>query len=259
MDKSFQKKTKEACGTQVASIVLAAGRGNRMKSELPKVLHSLDGDTLIHHVVSSLSIAGVDDVVVVVGYRGEEVVDSLGDTVRYAWQNEQLGTGHAVLQAEDALRDFSGPVIVACGDVPLIKASTFSMLIDDLKQDSVKAVVLSMKLDDPFGYGRIVKDDQMNFIRIVEEKDATDQERLIDEVNSGTYAFDKNFLFEGLKKVTCDNAQGEYYLPDALNYILNSGYLIKTRLLDNPIEGSGVNSTEDLVRLENYLSQNRIG
>jgi len=256
LENTYNKKTQGEGQGAVASIVLAAGQGKRMKSDLPKVLHLLDGEPLIHHVVSNLKKSGVGQVVVIVGFHGDGVIEFLGDSVLYAWQHEQLGTGHAVLQAEEALADFTGPVIVACGDVPLIKPSTFSTLIDDFNNENVKAVVLSMKLDDPYGYGRIVKDKDGNFIRIVEEKDADDQERLIDEVNSGTYIFDKEYLFEGLKRVTCDNAQGEYYLPDALTYILESGYLIKTRLLENPIEGSGVNSREDLARLEDFLSQN---
>jgi bifunctional UDP-N-acetylglucosamine pyrophosphorylase/glucosamine-1-phosphate N-acetyltransferase len=229
--------------------------GKRMQSDLPKVLQPLLGKPLIDHVIKSLNAAGVDDIVVVVGYRGETVQESLGNQVRYAWQHEQLGTGHAVLQAEEALKDFQGNVIVACGDVPLIKSETFRRLVDTALEDSTKAVVLTMDVDDPTGYGRIVTDENGSFQRIVEEKDASHDEKSIQQVNTGTYVFDKHFLFEGLKHINTDNAQGEYYLPDALNYILKAGYSVKTVSCDDPLEGSGVNTKADLQELEDIVTE----
>ena len=224
-----------------------------MNSELPKVLHSLDGKPLVKHVISSLQSAGVGDIIVVVGYKGDQVAEVLPSGVRHVWQYEQLGTGHAVMQAEEALEGFSGRVIVACGDVPLMKGSTFMRLIEESGEEGTKAVVLTMELENPTGYGRIMKDGNGSFRKIVEEKDASPEERLVKEVNTGTYVFDKDFLFEGLRRVDRNNAQGEYYLPDALDYILDSGYKVKTVILEDPVEGSGINTRDELLRLEEYF------
>lgn len=228
----------------------------RMNSDLPKVLHPLGEKPLLLHVIDSLKKSGSSRIIAVIGYRGEMVTEAIvnsAETVETVWQHEQLGTGHAVMQAEQALKNYTGPVIVACGDVPLIKPSTFRSLVEDLGDPGVKASVLTMKPDNPYGYGRIVKNSDGVFTGIVEEKDATEAERKINEVNTGTYAFDKEFLFEGLKQIDTDNAQKEYYLPDVFNYIIKTGYRVKTVCLENPIEGSGINSPEELAVLEKYI------
>ncbi len=239
----------------VTAVVLAAGKGVRMNSELPKVLHLLRGRPLVHHVVDAIRGAGIDLVTVVVGYGGDRVIESIGDSVVYAWQREQRGTGHAVMQAEGSLRDFSGLVYVACGDAPLISSKTIRRMVAEAQMPGVKAVVLTMKPDNPFGYGRIVKDANGNCIRIVEEKDASTEEKSIREVNTGTYVFHSDCLFPGLKTITTENAQGEYYLPDVISFIRSSGYSIRTVLLDDPVEGSGVNSPEELRKLEQRLKE----
>jgi UDP-N-acetylglucosamine diphosphorylase/glucosamine-1-phosphate N-acetyltransferase len=221
----------------IAAIVLAGGKGVRMKSDLPKVLHTLLGRPLISHVLDNLEKAGITNIHVVVGYRGELVIDATKDRANPVWQREQLGTGHAVMQAEAALEGFHGKVVVACGDVPLISAETFRTLIEESAREGVKAVVLTMALEQPAGYGRVVKDNAGRFERIVEEKDATQQEKLIREVNTGTYVFDGTYLFEGLRRINTDNAQGEYYLPDALRHIRDSGFMVKTVLMPDPVEG----------------------
>ncbi len=223
-----------------------------MKSDLPKVLQPFLGRPLIAHVLDNIEKAGISDIFVIVGYRGELVIDAIGGRAVPVWQREQLGTGHAVMQAEEALSGFNGRVIIACGDVPLIRPETFRSLLQETDEESVKAVVLTMMLDDPRGYGRVVKDAAGRFERIVEEKDADPEVKKIREVNSGTYVFDSRFLFEGLKRVDTNNAQGEYYLPDALQYIRKSGYTVKTLLMTDPIEGSGINTPEELRRLEEY-------
>ncbi len=227
-----------------------------MKSELPKVLHTLCGKPLIEYVVDSLKTAGISKIVVVVGYRGNEVISTLGNRVDYAWQYEQLGTGHAVMQAEDAYKDFNGSIIVACGDVPLIKPETFQALIRESAKVGTGAVVLTMIQENPAGYGRILKENG-SFLRIVEEKDATDEQKKITEVNSGTYIFRGDLLFEGLKRITTNNAQNEYYLPDALDYIISSGLKVGTIPLDDPIEGKGINTREELESLEQYVSKKK--
>lgn len=226
-----------------------------MKSPLPKVLQPLKDKPLIHYVVDALQAAGVTDIVTVIGYKGDLVKESLLDRVQYAWQHEQLGTGHAVMQAEESLSDFRGKVVVACGDVPLISSTTFKKMISLLDDDESKAVVLTMEVDNPTGYGRIVKETSGAFLRIVEEKDADDEIRKIKEVNTGTYVFDKDFLFDGLKKIDKNNAQGEYYLPDALEHVIDSGFTVKTLKLDDPVEGTGVNTREELTILEKELIQ----
>jgi bifunctional UDP-N-acetylglucosamine pyrophosphorylase/glucosamine-1-phosphate N-acetyltransferase len=225
-----------------------------MQSELPKVLHHLNGKSLIEYVVDSLNSAGIDNILVVVGYRGDDVVSRLGRRVNYVWQHEQLGTGHAVMQAEDYFRNYDGDILVACGDVPLIKPSTFRDLIGEGEKENTGAVVLTMIPENPFGYGRIVKDENGSFVSIVEEKDASEEEKKIKEVNSGTYLFNSSLLFEGLKSITNDNAQGEYYLPDVLSYVLNRGYTVKTSLLEDTQEGRGINTREELLELEMYIS-----
>jgi len=226
----------------------------RMQSELPKVLHPLCGKPLIEHVVESLKVAGIDDVLVVVGYRGDDVIEKLDGRVRFVWQRNQLGTGHAVMQAEEYYKEFDGYVIVACGDVPLIKPETFQALVREIEKPGCGAVVLTMVQENPTGYGRIIYDSG-SFSAIVEEKDANDDQRKIKEVNSGTYIFDSRLLFEGLKNIDTNNAQGEYYLPDALNYVLKSGFAVKTVILQDPVEGRGINTREELMLLEKYVSK----
>ena len=229
-----------------------------MNSELPKVLHPLFGKPLIKHVIEHLKGAGIDDIIVVVGYMGESVINAVGSSVEYVWQHEQLGTGHAVMQAEKTLEGFQGSVVLACGDVPLIRSVTFQRLIMESKKVGIKSSVLTMKLDNPTGYGRIVTDQNDNFIRIVEEKDTTLKEKRINEVNTGTYVFDKVLLFSGLETINIKNAQGEYYLPDALEYIRLSGGKVRKVLLEDSIEGSGINSKDDLQNLENYYKKTKL-
>jgi bifunctional UDP-N-acetylglucosamine pyrophosphorylase/glucosamine-1-phosphate N-acetyltransferase len=202
--------------------------------------------------VDNLNLAGIDDILVVVGYKGDEVIDRLGRRVNYVWQYEQLGTGHAVMQAEEYFENYKGDIIVACGDVPLIKPETFKNLIT-LADEKTGAVILTMMLDNPTGYGRIVKENE-KFVRIIEEKDANDEVRKIKEVNSGTYIFKSKYLFEGLKRINTDNAQGEYYLPDVLNYILSVDLNVEVLPLTNSIEGSGINTREELISLEQYVA-----
>ena len=223
-----------------------------MNSDLPKVLHIFQGKPLIVHVLDNLRKAGVSDIYVIVGYRGEMVIEAIGGRAKPVWQYEQLGTGHAVMRAEEALAGFTGSLIVACGDVPLIRPETFRSLAAETGKGSVKAAVLTMMLDNPTGYGRILINASGNFVRIVEEKDATPEEKKIREVNTGTYVFDKRLLFEGLRHINTDNAQGEYYLPDALQHIMTAGFGVKTVPLSDPTEGSGVNTREELQRLEEY-------
>jgi len=237
------------------AIILAAGKGVRMRSELPKVLHKLNGKPLITHVMDNLAAAGIKNLYTVVGYKGESVIDELGNRTEYVWQKEQLGTGHAVMQAEEKVLNVAENVIVTCGDTPLISSASFSGLADKLKNN--EAVVLTMDLDNPKGYGRIVKDSSGNLSGIVEEKDASDDIRKITEVNAGTYAFKTKSLFDALHNITNDNAQKEYYLTDVIKYLSGKGLNVSTCKLDNSYEGSGINSPEDLALLETFINSQK--
>ncbi len=225
-----------------------------MKSDLPKVLHLLGGKPLISHVIDNVKAAGIYDIIVVVGYGSEQVIHLLPEGVSTVRQIEQKGTGHAVMQAAEALEGYNGYLYVACGDVPLLQPGIIRKMMDEARRSTVKAVVLSMNPVNPAGYGRIIRDNNGDLLRIVEEKDATETEKRINEVNTGTYVFNKDSLFKGLITVTTENAQGEYYLPDVFRYIREVGGVTRIVRLENPMEGSGINSREDLIMLEQYLS-----
>jgi UDP-N-acetylglucosamine diphosphorylase/glucosamine-1-phosphate N-acetyltransferase len=238
---------------EMRAILLAAGKGVRMKSELPKVLHLLAGRPLISHVIDNVRRSGINDITVIVGYKGDEVSRVLGDSVSFAWQKEQLGTGHAVLQTRELFSGYKGQVLVACGDAPLISADSFRRLACAMKDSSVKAAVLTMLLPNPKGYGRMIKGCSGDLERIVEEKDATEEQRKVNEVNSGTYIFDAELLFDGLNNIGNDNAQKEYYLTDVVSYIVNKGFKVVTVPFENSGEGRGINSKEELAALEEEL------
>jgi UDP-N-acetylglucosamine diphosphorylase/glucosamine-1-phosphate N-acetyltransferase len=241
---------KKSTDHSIRAVILAAGKGVRMRSEIPKVLHSLHGKPLVVHVIENVRGAGIDDIIVVVGYMGTRVMETVGGDVQYVWQHEQRGTGHAVMQAEAVLGGFNGLLLVACGDVPLIKPRTIRRMLEAAVVPGVKAVVLSMVPENPSGYGRIINDGNGALLRIVEERDATDDQRMIAEVNTGTYVFHSDVLFNGLKTVTTGNVQGEYYLPDVFAFIRESGWSTGVVRLADAVEGSGINSVEELLRLE---------
>lgn len=239
------------------AIVLAAGKGVRMNSVLPKVLHPLNGIPLAQHVLNNLKEANVDRSIVVVGYKHKDVEETLGVDNDYVFQEEQLGTGHAVLQAFSLLKDYDGPVVVACGDAPFVSSSSFISLVSELKNGS-KAAVLTMKKVDPKGYGRIIRNSNGHVIAIVEEKDASDEQRRIQEVNTGTYAFDSRLMFEALQNVGNDNAQKEYYLPDVISYLVNKQLKVTSVMTQDEKEGLGINSQEELKKAERLFVNNGI-
>lgn len=193
--------------SKTTGVILAAGKGVRMRSRLAKVLHPVAGIPMISHVVSAAQSSGIDRLVVVVGHGREQVVKAMSaETIQFVVQEEQLGTGHALLQAEAAAED-SELIIVLCGDTPLLRAQTLEKLIRFHRDNQASATVLTAELENPEGYGRIIRDDQGDIVRIVEEKDATPQEREIREINSGIYCFDRE-VFRILKNLNPDNAQG---------------------------------------------------
>ncbi|WP_371298388.1 NTP transferase domain-containing protein [Paraeggerthella sp.] len=208
---------------EAAAIVLAAGAGTRMKSKKPKVAHEVLGKPLVRWVVDAAREAGVDRVVSVVGHAREQVIPLIEGDTQAVVQSEQNGTAGAVLVCADALADFDGSLVVLSGDCPLITSRTIAQLVEARERDNAAVVVLTMELDDPFGYGRIVRDERGSVARIVEQKDATPEEAALRECNSGFYCFDARALFDALAQVGNDNAQGEFYLTDVLEICRRAG------------------------------------
>ena len=237
------------------AVILAAGQGTRMKSNLYKVLHPVCGKPMVQHVVDQVSKVGVEETVVVVGHGAEKVQDQLGDKITYVLQEEQLGTGHAVMQAEELLKDKNGVTIVLCGDTPLITSETMEALLGYHEEQGAKATVLTAKATDPTGYGRIVRDDSGAVERIVEHKDATQEEREITEINTGTYCFDNTLLFSALKHVGNSNVQGEYYLPDVIEILQKNNDLIAAFQTTSFDETLGVNDRVALASAEKVMKK----
>lgn len=206
---------------QIYALILAAGKGTRMKSDRNKVLHHVGGLPMIEQVLLQLQALAIENIGVVVGHLKNQIIDELGDKVRYIEQTEQLGTGHAVKVASDWLSELQGTTIVLCGDTPLLTKETLTSLIDVHKQGGAACTVLTAVATDPTGYGRIIRDEQGKVIKIVEQKDASVEERKVQEVNAGIYCFDNKLLFAALEQITDQNAQGEYYLTDVVE-IFNS-------------------------------------
>jgi bifunctional UDP-N-acetylglucosamine pyrophosphorylase / glucosamine-1-phosphate N-acetyltransferase len=240
----------------VAAIVLAAGLGKRMHSDLPKVLHPARGRPLVDHVLDAVYAAGVERVVVVVGHQADRVRAALGArTLEWALQVPQLGTGHAVQQTAPLFAGYEGDVLVLCGDTPLLRAGTLRQLIDTHRRSRAAATVLTATMEDPAGYGRIVRGAGDEVLRIVEERDATPAEKAGREVNSGLYVFRAADLFAALARVGADNAQGEYYLTDTLEILRRAGKRVSAYRCPDAREVAGVNDRQQLQEVEAILAQ----
>ncbi len=239
----------------LAAVVLAAGKGTRMKSALPKVLHELNGQPMVHYPVQQAACLGCQPTVLVVGHGAEEVRECFADQeVGFAVQEQQLGTGHALLSAREALADFSGSLLLLCGDVPLLRQETLQQLLDYHRSEGASATVLTANMSDPFGYGRILRDGS-EVLGIVEEKDATDEQRTICEINTGIYIFEAPLVFEILSGLGCDNAQGEYYLTDVLAKLRSGGGKVRALVMDDPAEAMGINSRVQLAEAAGLMRQ----
>lgn len=233
---------------ELSAIVLAAGEGTRMKSKNSKVLHKALGRSLINHVIDAAQYAGSEKICLVVGYKGEEVKKEIGDTVDYAVQKERLGTGHAVMQANSFIKE-EGDILVLYGDTPLITGETLKNLIDTHRKENNGVTILSAIVEEPTGYGRIIRDKNGNFLKNVEHKDATQEELEVNEINGGMYCFKSGLLKEALKELTNNNVQGEYYLTDTLHIILSKGYSVNAVVVKDSNEILGVNSREQLAEV----------
>ena len=244
--------------TPLHLVVLAAGKGTRMKSRLPKVLHSAAGLPLIEHVLRTAGRVSPASIVIVVGHQADAVRAALQSRtdVTFALQELQLGTGHALLQTETALAGASGIVILLSGDVPLLKAETLQRLVDHHRETGAAATVLTAVAPDPTGYGRIERQDG-RITGIVEDRDASPAQRAIKEINSGIYAFDLGPLFGALRQIGSANTQGEYYLPDLIGIFRDRGLGVETVTLDDPEEILGVNSRRELAQVAQSLRRIR--
>ncbi|MDR1942309.1 MAG: NTP transferase domain-containing protein, partial [Endomicrobium sp.] len=240
-----------------SAVILAAGAGTRMKSALPKVMHKLSGKPLIGWVIDSVSALKPDNIVVVLGHKADIVEEYLKDfNVKIVYQKEQFGSGHALLQAAPALKNYKGDILVLSADVPLVKTSTLSALLKQNKKTKSAVTVLAAKTQDPFGYGRIVRTAN-SLEKIVEEKDASPQEKLIKEINGGIYCFGSG-IWKALLKIKPDNAKKEYYLTDAVEILKKSGGKAGLILINESYEVKGINNRKELADAQTYVLRQKI-
>lgn len=240
---------------QKHAVILAAGKGTRMKSKLYKVLHPVAGQAMVQHVIDSVRNAGVETVVTVVGHGAEKVQETIGDASQFVHQQEQLGTAHAVKTAKDILSNKEGTTLVVCGDTPLISEETIQSLISFHESEKAAATVLSAELTHPYGYGRIIRDEVNEVSAIVEQKDATKEQSEVKEISSGIFAFDNKKLFETLEEVKNDNAQGEYYLPDVIHLLKQKQEKVSAYITDDVDEIMGVNDRVQLAQAEQKMKE----
>ncbi|TWT47671.1 sugar phosphate nucleotidyltransferase [Botrimarina hoheduenensis] len=239
------------------AVVLAAGKGTRMKSDLPKVLVPACGRPMIRYVIDALRAAGVSRVLVVVGYKADLVRAELAGEpdLEFVEQTEQLGTGHAVMVCRDQLTGHNGPVVIVTGDSPLLQVKSLRTLLDEFAATQPACLLGTAHREDPTGLGRIVRDNQGKFLGIVEQKDATETQRQITEVNMSTYLFAGPKLLEALEALTTENAQQEYYITDCPGILLDRGDDVRALAALQPCEALSVNTTEDLLAVEAEMRQ----
>ncbi|ASS77010.1 UDP-N-acetylglucosamine diphosphorylase/glucosamine-1-phosphate N-acetyltransferase [Tumebacillus algifaecis] len=238
------------------AVVLAAGMGTRMKSKKHKVLHEICGKPMIQHMLDTLTATGFDRKVIIVGALKEQVMDRIGEQ-EYAVQAEQLGTAHAVMMAQDKLGQEEGLTLVCAGDTPIIRQETLQAMLRAHEASGAAVTVLTAVVDNPFGLGRIIRDEAGNVLRIVEEKDASDEERKIQEINSSVFLYDNQLLFHALGQIDNNNAQGEYYLPDCLEVLRREGHKVNAYVTDDPREIQGINDRAQLA-IANEIIRERI-
>lgn len=236
------------------ALILAAGQGTRMKSNGSKVLHKVFGKSLVEYPILAAKAVGVEEVCLIVGHKAEDVKNALGEDVSYVLQKEQLGTGHAVMQAMDFIES-ADEVLILCGDTPLVTGETLQDMLDFHHHNNNAITVLSAMMDDPTGYGRIVRDANGNLVKIVEQKDATEEEKAIKEINGGMYAFDAKLLKYALSKLTNNNVQNEYYLTDTIEILLKDGHKVNAIATREADDIAGVNSRVQLAAVTEVMKK----
>lgn len=246
---------------KLSTVIMAAGKGKRMKNpDKSKVMFELNGKPMIEYVINLSLRIDSELIIPIVGHQKQSVIDFLSssfkdniDRIKFAHQDEQLGTGHAIMQTKEILKDFEGDVLILSGDVPLLRYETVMKFIKYHTDNGFRASLLSAIFDDPFGYGRVIRDTDGTFVDIVEEKDATEEQKKIKEINSGIYIVDNRILFEALTTLKTDNAQGEYYLTDIFKYFRDKKIKIGAVPVDNNVEITGVNTIDQLTELEKLI------
>ena len=240
------------------ALILAAGKGTRMKSDLPKVLHRVSGKPMLLRVLDAAAQAGATAQIAVIGFGAEQVQAAVGQRARTVIQTEQLGTGHAVMQAEPLLAGCTGTIMVLCGDTPLLRTATLQKLLQTHRQMQAQATVLTAVMPDPAGYGRVIRDKSGKVTKIVEQKDASAAEALVNEINTGIYCFEKDSLFTALSQITADNAQGEYYLTDVIGILVNQGRTVAAVAAAEHQETLGINSRAQLAQAEGIIRARKL-
>ena len=239
---------------ETLAVILAAGKGTRMKSDLPKVLHTILGKPLVSFVIDACALAGTQRTLLVIGHQAERVKETIGSGVEYALQAQQLGTGHALLIAAQALeKGFAGDVLVLVGDAPFLSGEILHALLDHHRTTNAAATMMTAIIDPPPAYGRIVRDGKGRVLRIVEQRDATPEERLITEVNTSHYCFRSEKVFPLLGQLGTDNDQGEYYLTDIIAMLSEAGERIETLTAEDPDVLKGINDKAELAGAETLL------
>lgn len=244
---------------KTAAIILAAGKGTRMKSDKPKVVFELSGTPMINRVINTALKVNSDLIATVVGYKKDVVIETAikNDKIKFVEQVEQNGTGHAVMVTAEEFINFEGDIFILCGDVPLLRYQTLENMLAQHRAQNASCTVLTAFMDDALRYGRIVRNNDGNVQSIVEFKDATTKQIAIKEINTGIYCFDSKDLFDALNSVNNDNNQNEYYLTDTLEILNNTNKLVTSVVLDDMIEASGINSQEQLAEIETEYLKNR--
>ncbi len=237
---------------KLKTLILAAGKGTRMKSDMPKVIHKVNGIPMITKIIDTLSGLNPEENILILGHKKEEVLKVVGENCDYVLQTEQLGTGHAVIQAKEKLKGYDGDVMILCGDTPLLRESTLKSLYDYHKESGAVTTILTSIYENPFGYGRIVKEDGL-VKAIVEEKEASEEIKKIKEVNAGVYCFNSKELFKALDKIDNNNEKGEYYLTDVIGIQVSENKKVQSFILEDKMEILGVNSKVELAQAGKVL------
>ena len=239
----------------IAIIIMAAGKGKRMKSNLPKTLHKLCGKPILDYILETVNQIKAKRKILVVGHKSEKIKELMRNKIEYVEQLEQLGTAHAVLQTKDLLSNFRGDVLILSGDVPLLTTDTIKKLLKYHKAKNYSCTLISTVLEKPYGYGRIVRDEEGRITGIIEEADLPEDKKGIKEINAGIYCFNKIDLFQALGKIIPDNKQKEYYLTDTVKILLRDGLKVGSIKVDDCKEVLGINNRIDLVNATRQITK----